>query len=138
MGNMRHIDRQTLNSVVEEFASELKDIGLAFPRDADGLLEILDGALSETAAAQLRSQIGSNKSNDPWGRIAALDPALRTVRSVSADQPEPHDEQPAQCVRRLVQHRNAPGRRPGVVAGRSQSHRFRPVDRELEGREPES
>jgi len=75
MSAMRYINRQTLQSVVAEFVQELDGIGLAFPRDVPSALTVLDGTLSDTAAARLRSQAGFGQSMDPWDRIGDLEPA---------------------------------------------------------------
>lgn len=75
MSAMRYIDHTTLQSVVAEFVEELDGIGLAFPRDVDGALHVLDGTLSDSAAAHLRSQAGCGAGRDPWERIAELDSA---------------------------------------------------------------
>lgn len=73
MSAMRYIDRATLQSVITEFVSELDSIGLAFPRDVTGALHVLDGTLSDSAAAHLRVQAGLGMARDPWDRIAELD-----------------------------------------------------------------
>ncbi|MCG6904342.1 MAG: flagellar motor switch protein FliG [Rhodobacter sp.] len=75
MSAMRYIDRKTLQTVVTEFVSELDCIGLAFPRDVTGALHVLDGTLSDSAAAHLRNQAGIGTARDPWDRIADLDAA---------------------------------------------------------------
>lgn len=75
MSAMRYIDRNTLRIVVAEFVAELDDLGLAFPHDLTGTLDVLDGTISEATAARLRMQAGLGQSKDPWVRIAALDSA---------------------------------------------------------------
>jgi len=73
MSAMRYINRDTLQSVISEFVSELDAVGLAFPRDVIGALGVLDGTLSDSAAAHLRTQAGLGMARDPWDRIAELD-----------------------------------------------------------------
>ena len=75
MSALRYIDRNTLKLVVAEFVAELDDLGLAFPHDLTGTLDVLDGTISEATATRLRMQAGLGQSDDPWTRIAALDSA---------------------------------------------------------------
>jgi len=74
IGQMRTIDRATLDAVVEEFIAILDSIGLSFPGGIDGALQMLDGHISTTAANRLRRLSGASSKADPWDRIAALDP----------------------------------------------------------------
>ncbi|MEM6890607.1 MAG: flagellar motor switch protein FliG, partial [Pseudomonadota bacterium] len=53
MGAMRLIDRDTLASVVSEFAEELDSVGLSFPGGIAGALDALDGRISKHTAARL-------------------------------------------------------------------------------------
>lgn len=73
LGQMRHVDRQTLAEVVCEFANELEGIGLSFPRGLIGALTELDGTISPQTAARLRREAGVRQLGDPWDRIRALD-----------------------------------------------------------------
>ena len=43
MGQMRLIDRATLDDVVAEFLTELDSVGLAFPGGIEGALSMMDG-----------------------------------------------------------------------------------------------
>jgi flagellar motor switch protein FliG len=72
IGTMRLVDRETLHSVVEEFAQELEDAGLAFPGGIDGAISMLDGHISATAANRLRRLAGVSSKADPWERITRL------------------------------------------------------------------
>jgi flagellar motor switch protein FliG len=72
MGQMRRVSRVTLRAVVEEFMSELDQVGLSFPGGLEGALHMMDGHLSANAASRLRRMSGSNSSVDPWERINAL------------------------------------------------------------------
>lgn len=72
MGELRAIDRATLRQVVEEFASELDAIGLAFPSGIDGALGVLEGHISAATANRLRRQALLAGRSDPWARILSL------------------------------------------------------------------
>jgi flagellar motor switch protein FliG len=74
MGNMRYIDRETLNAVLTEFSTELEEIGLSFPGDMARALSALDGRISPRTAARLRKEAGVRQTGDPWERINRLDP----------------------------------------------------------------
>ena len=54
MGQMRLIDRATLDDVVAEFLAELESVGLAFPGGIEGALTMMDGHISQSAAQRLR------------------------------------------------------------------------------------
>ena len=69
---MRYIDGETLRAVVGEFLTEMERVGLTFPGGVDGALSLLDGHISETAAAGLRAASGEHPA-DPWKTIAALE-----------------------------------------------------------------
>lgn len=72
LGNMRYIDRETLNAVVVEFADELDGVGLSFPGDMAGALDSLEGKISPRTAMRLRKEAGVRQSGDPWARINGL------------------------------------------------------------------
>lgn len=74
MGAMRLVDRQTLDSVVAEFMSELESVGLAFPGGIEGALSVMDGHISQSAASRLRRKAGVGSKTDPWDRLVALPP----------------------------------------------------------------
>lgn len=74
MGSLRRIDRDTLVQVVEEFANELEQTGLTFPKGVAGALSELDGKISAKAAAQIRRRTGVRASGDPWEALRALEP----------------------------------------------------------------
>ena len=73
IGSMRHIDRATLNEVVEEFTNELEGVGLTFPRGIAGALSDLDGRISPHTAARLRKEAGVRQTGDPWERLRGLE-----------------------------------------------------------------
>jgi flagellar motor switch protein FliG len=72
MGQMRLIDRTTLDEVVAEFLSELESVGLAFPGGIEGALSMMDGHISQSAASRLRRMASASSKIDPWERITAL------------------------------------------------------------------
>lgn len=73
LGRMRYVDRETLNTVIQEFSDELEAVGMSFPGDMAGALNALDGKLSPRTAARLRKESGVRQSGDPWERINKLD-----------------------------------------------------------------
>ncbi|MFZ7089583.1 flagellar motor switch protein FliG [Primorskyibacter sp. 2E233] len=73
LGNMRYIDRETLNAVVHEFSEELEQVGLSFPGDMAGALTALDGKINPRTALRLRKEAGVRQTGDPWERINKLD-----------------------------------------------------------------
>ena len=75
MALMGLIDRDTRNAIVSEFCDKLEAVGLSFPGDIDGTLDLLDGHLSPDTTSQLRLIAALNGVSDPWDRIAALDSA---------------------------------------------------------------
>jgi flagellar motor switch protein FliG len=78
MGQMRLIDRTTLDEVVAEFLSELESVGLAFPGGIEGALSMMDGHISQSAAQRLRRMSTASSKIDPWERITQL-PAERLL-----------------------------------------------------------
>lgn len=73
LGTMRHIDRDTLGQVVDEFVEELDSLGLTFPKGLAGALTILDGKISPHTAARLRKEAGVRQTGNPWERVSSLD-----------------------------------------------------------------
>lgn len=78
MAHMRLVDRATLAQVVEDFLTELEQVGLAFPGGIEGALQVMDGHISATAASRLRRLAGASAKADPWDRLTAL-PAERLL-----------------------------------------------------------
>lgn len=72
MGRMKLVDRETLASVVEEFADEVERVGLHFPNGLAGALTALDGKISPQTAARLRKEAGVRQTGDPWTRLVAI------------------------------------------------------------------
>lgn len=73
MGSLRRISRDTLVQVVEEFANELEQTGLTFPKGVAGALTELDGKISPKAAAQIRRRTGVRASGDPWEHLRGFE-----------------------------------------------------------------
>jgi flagellar motor switch protein FliG len=78
IGLMRLIDRGTLGAVVDEFVTELEQVGLSFPGGIEGALGLMDGHISATAASRLRRLAGASAKADPWDRLTAM-PAERLL-----------------------------------------------------------
>ncbi|WP_421705034.1 flagellar motor switch protein FliG [Aliiroseovarius sp.] len=74
MSSMRFIDRATVKAVVDEFVSEMEDIGLAFTGGLEGALKTLEKSISPATAARIRKQGGVRATGDPWETITGLDP----------------------------------------------------------------
>jgi flagellar motor switch protein FliG len=72
MSHMRLVDRTTLGAVVDEFVTELEQVGLSFPGGLEGALSMMDGHISVTAANRLRRLAGASAKADPWDRLMAL------------------------------------------------------------------
>jgi len=72
MGQMRLVNRTTLGEVVDEFLSELDEVGLSFPGGIEGALTMMDGHISSTAANRLRRLAGASAKADPWDRLTAM------------------------------------------------------------------
>lgn len=73
LGTMRYVDRDTLNTVIEEFTNELDSVGISFPGNIAGALSALEGKISPQTSQRLRKEAGVRQIGDPWARIAALD-----------------------------------------------------------------
>ena len=72
IGQMRLVDRSTLAQVVDDFLTELEQVGLAFPGGIEGALQVMDGHISANAASRLRRLAGASAKADPWDRLTAL------------------------------------------------------------------
>lgn len=72
IGQMRLVDRLTLSAVVDEFMTELEEVGLSFPGGIDAALTMMDGHISPTAASRLRRLAGASGKADPWDRLTQL------------------------------------------------------------------
>lgn len=72
MSQMRYVDRATLRDVIEEFASELDQIGLSFPDGIEDVLALLGDSIDNDIAAKLRRQAGLIWTADPWETIGKM------------------------------------------------------------------
>lgn len=80
MGALRMIDKDTMRGVVDEFVSDLNDLGMAFPGGLEAALTALDGAISSTSMRRVRQETGLVVSGDPWRLITGLpDKALIAI-----------------------------------------------------------
>lgn len=84
MGGMGLVDRHTLSSVIEEFASALDGVGLAFPKGLAEALAEMDGKISPQTAARLRKEAGVRQLGDPWARLRAL-PVIELAAMAQAE-----------------------------------------------------
>jgi flagellar motor switch protein FliG len=73
IGQMRLVDRATLDEVVAEFLQQLEGVGLSFPGGIEGALSMMDGHISIQAASRLRRAAGMRSDADPWERLQAMD-----------------------------------------------------------------
>ncbi len=87
IGQMRTVDRVTLAAVVDEFVSELEEVGLSFPGGIDAALSMMDGHISPTAASRLRRLAGASGKSDPWDRLTQLS-ADRLLPVIEAESTE--------------------------------------------------
>jgi flagellar motor switch protein FliG len=87
MGQMRLVDRTTLAQVVDEFLTELEQVGLSFPGGIEDALQVMDGHISPTAASRLRRLAGTSGKADPWDRLTQLpsDRLLPVLEEESAE-----------------------------------------------------
>lgn len=72
MAQMGMIDRATRDAIIDEFCEILENIGLYFPGDMDGTLDMLGDLLSPDTTDRLRRMAAMTGAGDPWARIAAL------------------------------------------------------------------
>lgn len=72
MARMELIDRQTRDNVIEEFCESLDSVGVTFPGDLDGTLEIMSEKLSKDSSDRLRRLVMISGRGDPWPRILEL------------------------------------------------------------------
>ncbi|WP_380052884.1 FliG C-terminal domain-containing protein [Falsihalocynthiibacter sp. SS001] len=72
MGSMKSISRETMEEVVEEFLSEIENVGMFFPGGLDGALKLLEGALSPSMVTRLRREAGGVFYGDPWEKVVNL------------------------------------------------------------------
>ena len=72
MAQMRLVDRDTMRTVIEEFAGQLDSVGLSFPGGIDGALSLLSSHISPSAASRLRRMASLSGRGDPWERILPL------------------------------------------------------------------
>ena len=87
MSRMRLVDRTTLAAVVDEFLTELEQVGLSFPGGIEGALSMMDGHISATAANRLRRLAGASGRIDPWDRLISM-PVERLLPAAVAESPE--------------------------------------------------
>lgn len=72
MAGMELIDRHTRDAVISEFCDSLEAVGVTFPGDLNGTLEILADRLSKDATDRLRRLVMMSGRGDPWSRVTGL------------------------------------------------------------------
>ena len=72
LGQVRLVDKSTLEAVAEEFLSNLDHLGLSRSGGLDGALSALAEQLSPGAAARARSEVALIKGIDPWPQVLGL------------------------------------------------------------------
>ena len=72
MAGMDLVDRNTRDAIIAEFCDSLESVGVTFPGNLDGTLDMLGGSLSDDTANHLRRIAALTGKGDPWERIAAL------------------------------------------------------------------
>ncbi|MDE0589918.1 flagellar motor switch protein FliG [Halocynthiibacter sp. C4] len=72
MGSLKSITQETMVAVVEEFISEIDNVGMFFPGGLDGALKILENSLSPSMVTRLRREAGGVFYGDPWEKIVDL------------------------------------------------------------------
>ena len=83
LGNIRLVDRETVNAVAEEFAELLSAIGLSAPGGHTAAIDALADLISPDLARRLRVQFGQSLG-DPWPKIVAL-PKDRLTAIIAAE-----------------------------------------------------
>ena len=73
LGAIRLVDKQTVSSVADEFATELEAIGMTAPGTRDGAIMTIADHLSPTLAERLRAQTDQVRNGDHWPRIVDLE-----------------------------------------------------------------
>lgn len=86
-GVMRPVDKDTLAHVVSEFAAELEQIALLFPRGITGALSALDGRISPQTASRLRKEAGVRQAGDPWDSLRRS-PVATLLPFLTSEAPE--------------------------------------------------
>lgn len=116
MGRMRLIDRETMLSVVVEFAAHVEAVGVSFAGGLEAALQAVDGHVSDQALNRLRRSAGLRETTDPWQVIADMTPeALVSVLQ---------DESPEVCAILLSK---LPVARAANMLGRLQGERARRI-----------
>ncbi|MEJ6402338.1 FliG C-terminal domain-containing protein [Yoonia sp. 2307UL14-13] len=72
LGDIRLIDRDTVNAVAAEFAAELESVGLTAPISRDAAITALADHLSAPLADRLRARTESARNGDHWPVVLDL------------------------------------------------------------------
>lgn len=73
LGQLRMVDRATVDAIASEFADLLEAVGLTAPGGMDGAISALADRISPAAAARLRAEADAARgTRDPWLSVLAL------------------------------------------------------------------
>jgi len=73
LGEIRLVDRDTINAVAAEFTEILESIGMTSPGGIAAALAALSDHISPALARRLQAQLELQSGADPWPRVTALD-----------------------------------------------------------------
>lgn len=73
LGQIRLVDRATVQAVAGEFADLLESIGLSAPGGPGAALKALSEHISPALARKLQAQLDAQKGRDPWARILEME-----------------------------------------------------------------
>lgn len=74
MGEIRLVDKDTINAVASEFVEILEAIGLSAPGGKKAALDALSKHISPSLAKRLQAELDGETGSDPWPRIMTLEP----------------------------------------------------------------
>lgn len=87
LGDLRLVDRDTVNAVAAEFIAELEAVGLTAPTSRDAAITALADHLSAPLADRLRAQTESARNGDHWPIVLDL-PVDRIAQIMTAESTE--------------------------------------------------
>ncbi len=115
MGRMRLVDRDTMLSVIGEFAARIESVGVTFG-GIEHAVKMVDGHVSDQALTRIRRAAGMKDGADPWQAISGMDPDIMM--------PVLQDESPEVCAILLSK---LPVARAANMLGRLQGDRARRI-----------
>ena len=73
MASLAPVDRRTLAAVAQEFAQRLDNLGLTFPGNMAGALEMIGEHLSQDTRQRLTDRAEAEGPPDPWRKLAGME-----------------------------------------------------------------